>query len=174
MAVTCIAETKRLVLREFRTRDARDFYALNAEPEVLKHTGDAAFASLHEAQRFLRNYRDYRENGFGRWAVIHKETGDFLGWCGLKRNEEGLVDIGFRLFRRAWGHGYATESAMASLEYGFGHLGIEEIIGRASRENTVSLRVLEKIGMDFWKYGSCEGIPKAVYYRISKTRFLHS
>lgn len=169
-----ITETKRLVLREFCTSDARDFYALNADPEVLRHTGDTAFGSLNEAAMFLENYSDYRENGFGRWAVIDKEKGDFLGWCGLKKNEEELVDLGFRLFRRAWGHGYATESALASLEYGFGPLGIQEIIGRASQENLASLRVLEKIGMDFWKYGSCAGIPKAVYYRISKTRFMHS
>lgn len=168
-----ITETIRLQLREFRISDAHDLYALNADPEVLRYTGDKAFGSPAEAESFLTNYRDYDLHGFGRWAVIDRESGDFLGWCGLKRNEENLVDLGFRLFKSAWGQGYATEAAKACLGYGFESLKLEEIIGRASRENSASLRVLQKLGMDFWKYGSCEGIPNAVYWRISKERFRH-
>ena len=71
--------------------------------------------------------------------MISKEFSEFLGCCGLKLNEENLIDLGFRFFQREWGKGYATESAKASLEYGFNNLKINEIIGRASIDNKASI-----------------------------------
>ena len=166
--MTIIAETDRLILRELMVADSKDFFELNSDPEVLKYTGDQPFSSIEAAAEFLENYSDYEENRFGRWAVISKETNDFLGWCGLKLNEEKLIDLGFRFFRKEWGKGYATESAKASLKYGFNQLHLEEVIGRSSIENQASINVLEKLGMHFWKNDSCEGIENAVYYKINK------
>ena len=163
-----IIDTKRLILREFDVSDAQSFYMLNANPEVLKYTGDRPFNSIFEAEVFLKNYLDYRMNGYGRWAVIDKVSGEFLGWCGLKLNEENLIDIGFRFFEEQWGNGFATEAAKASLEYGFKHLNMDEIIGRASVKNIASIRILEKLGMQFWKYGPFEGINDSVYYRLNR------
>jgi ribosomal-protein-alanine N-acetyltransferase len=166
-----IIETERLFLREFRTADAKHMFELNADPEVIRHTGDLPFVSLTEAKEFLENYSDYQVNGFGRWAVILKESEEFLGWCGLKLNEEQLVDIGFRFFRKNWNKGFATESAKATLAYGFNTLNIDAIIGRASSENKYSIRVLEKLNMNFWKLDTCNGIENSAYYRITKTRY---
>lgn len=166
-----ITETQRLVLRELNVSDAEAFYRLNSNPEVLKHTGDRPFLSVADAKSFLENYSDYKANGFGRWAVIARDTGAFIGWCGLKLNEDQLVDIGFRFFREQWGKGYATESAEASLAYGFDHLKLDEIVGRAFIDNKASIRVLEKLGMHFWKNESCEGIQKAVYYKINRIQY---
>ncbi|MCT4666037.1 MAG: GNAT family N-acetyltransferase [Flavobacteriales bacterium] len=166
-----IIESKRLILRELDISDSEDFYNLNSDPEVLKYTGDRAFSSVSEAESFLRNYNDYKKNGFGRWAVISKGSNDFIGWCGLKLNEEKLIDLGFRFFKNQWGKGYATESARASLEYGFNNLKINEVIGRASIDNKASIVVLEKLKMKFWKNDSCEGIENSVYYRINKTQY---
>lgn len=166
-----IIETKRLLLRELDVSDAVHFFNLNTDPQVLKYTGDKPFLSISESESFLKNYTDYTKNGFGRWAVISKDSNEFLGWCGLKRNEEKLIDLGFRFFHKQWGNGYATESAHASLEYGFNNLKINEIIGRSSVDNIASIHVLKKIKMNFWKHDSCQGIKNSVYYRINKTEY---
>lgn len=143
-----ILETKRLILREFDVNDAYNFYNLNLNPNVIRYTGDKAFPSVEEAESFLANYSVYQDFGYGRWAVIEKDTEEFLGWCGLKF-DNGKTDLGFRFFEEHWGKGYATESAQACLDYGFQKLGLEEIIDRAMKENLASIRVLEKIGMKY-------------------------
>jgi RimJ/RimL family protein N-acetyltransferase len=115
-----ILETERLLLREMTADDAENAYELNSDWEVIKYTGDEAFESVEAAKTFLENYKDYEKNGFGRWAVMLKETGEYLGWCGLKLNETiKEVDLGYRFSRRNWGKGYTTESSKACLEYGF-------------------------------------------------------
>lgn len=164
-----IAETERLILRELHPDDAEHFFELNNDPEVLKYTGDVAFESIEEAREFLKNYSHYSEHGFGRWAVVRKEDDVFLGWCGLKLNEEGYVDIGFRFFQKYWGNGYTTEASEKSLELGFNIFGLTEIIGRAANENKASFRVLEKIGMGFFKRGECLGIEDASYFKIERS-----
>ncbi len=82
-----ILESKRLELREFDISDAVNLYQLNLDSEVIKYTGDPPFNNIEEAERFLDNYNEYKKNGFGRWAVITKESNKFIGWCGLKLNE---------------------------------------------------------------------------------------
>lgn len=89
-----ILETQRLYLREFIDSDGFHFYKLNNDPEVIKYTGNKAFQSLNEATNFIKNYSDYNQNGFGRRAVCLKETNEFLGWCGLKK-EKGEIDLDF-------------------------------------------------------------------------------
>jgi RimJ/RimL family protein N-acetyltransferase len=169
--VKTIIETERLLLRELNQIDTKDFFELNSNPEVMKYTGDIPFETLEEAAMFLDRYSDYERNGLGRWAVISKANQAFLGWCGLKRHDSGMVDIGFRFFQHEWGKGYATESAKATLEFGFNSLNIKEVIGRASQDNVASIRVLEKIKMQFWKYDDCEGIPNSAYYRLIKSQY---
>lgn len=166
-----ILETDRLVLREFSLSDAEGMYALNLDPDVIRYTGDPAFKSIADARVFLGNYSDYKRNGYGRWSVILKESGEFVGWCGLKYHEDDFVDIGFRFFKDQWGKGYATEAALATLNYGFQTLKLNEIIGRTASENTASIKVLEKLNMQFWKRGSCHGIENTLYYRINKESY---
>ena len=95
-----VIETPRLVLREFVLNDAENIWELNSDPEVIKYTGDPPFATIEKAREFLLDYTDYEKNGFGRWAVITKASNSFIGWCGLKFNEQNLVDLGFRFFKR--------------------------------------------------------------------------
>ena len=157
MKVKYILETPRLLLREFGEEDAPHFFELNEDPEVVRYTGDPPFASVEEARQFLLNYDQYRKYGYGRWAVLLKPEGAgdlpaWIGWCGLKHIPElGETDIGFRFIRRYWGRGYATEAARACLDYGFRILRLKRIVGRVMRENAASVRVLEKIGLEFWK-----------------------
>jgi ribosomal-protein-alanine N-acetyltransferase len=169
-----ITETQRLVLREFELNDAQNIWELNSDPEVIKYTGDPPFEKIEKAREFLENYEEYKKNGFGRWAVITKRTNSFIGWCGLKLNEQNLVDLGYRFFKKEWNKGYATEAAAASLEYGFMHLNLNEIIGRVAVENKGSIKVLEKLSMTYWKMDSCKGIENSLYYRITKEQYLQN
>lgn len=167
-----ILQTNRLILREFDPeKDAKNAYALNLDPDVIKYTGDPPFESVEAARAFLEAYTDYKVNGFGRWAVEDISKGQFLGWCGLKLHPDGMVDLGYRFMKAHWGKGFATESALACLAYGFEHLALEEIIGRTARENPASIKVLEKCGMHFWKEDACNGIEDSIYYRIAKKDF---
>lgn len=161
-----VLETERLILRKFALTDAESMWVLNKDSEVLRYTGDVPFSSIQNAHSFLKNYTAYTLTGHGRWAVINKTSNEFIGWCGLKLNEENLVDIGFRFFRKEWNKGYATEAAKACLTYGFEVLKMKQIIARANTQNLASIRVLEKIGMDYWKTDFCEGLGKTVYYRV--------
>lgn len=146
---TYLFTTDRLRFRQLNPGDAAHLYELNADPQVIRFTGDAAFADLEEARRFLEAYEHYERHGFGRWAVELRLSGEFLGWCGLRYTEELRgVDLGFRFFRRHWGRGFATEAASACLKYGFGELRLECIYGRCMKLNVASIRVLEKIGME--------------------------
>jgi len=145
-----ILETQRCYLRKLSVDDAQFFYDLNADPEVIKYTGDKSFNTLSEAKSFLQDYNQYELYGFGRWVVINKETHDFLGWCGLKYAADlDEIDLGFRFFRKYWNQGYATETAQACLTYGFNTLNIDKIVGRAMEANEASVKVLKKIGMKF-------------------------
>lgn len=145
-----IISTQRLNLRNLTPADAESFYLLNADPEVIRYTGDNAFTDIEAAREFLEGYDHYEKYGFGRWAVIRKEDNEFLGWCGLKyTHETDEYDIGFRFFRKYWNKGYATEAAKACLDHGLHDLKIKTIIGRAMKANTASTKVLEKIGMTY-------------------------
>ncbi len=164
-------ETRRLFAREWGLEDAGNLYLLNSDPKVMEYTGDRPFESVREATRFLENYRDYQKYGMGRWILSRKEDGAFIGWCGLKMHAGEWTDLGFRLLRAYWGRGYATEAGRAALDLGFNTFALPEIIGRAAAANQASLRVLEKLQMNFWKREACEGIPDAVYYRISREEY---
>lgn len=146
----CEFETDRLALAKFSLADAPGFYALNLDPEVLRYTGDLPFSSVAEAEAFIRHYKNYERDGFGRWSVFLKETGEYIGFCGLSyRQEVDEVDIGFRFLRRVWGNGYATEAGRACLLRGFQVYSLERIVARAMRENLASHRVIHKLGMRF-------------------------
>ncbi len=163
-----IATTERLLMREMTPGDAENAFRLNADPEVIHYTGDTAFASIEAAREFLSNYSDYLRNGFGRWALELREDNTFIGWCGLKKLQDGEVDLGYRLMRPFWGKGYATEAARECLRIGFERFALGTIIGRTAKFNSGSVRVLEKVGMRYWKTDVCDHDPEALYYRIDR------
>jgi len=158
--------TPRLYLREIVSEDATAMYELNLDPSIKKFTGDDPFQSIAHAREFWEKYDHYHKHGYGRWAVVLKQTDQVIGWSGLKNNGD-FIDLGYRLIPRYRGKGYATEAAKACLEYGFTKLQMKEIVGRASLENQASIKVLEKIGMRFWKNEKCQG-QNAVYYKLSR------
>lgn len=159
-----ILETPRFYLREMTPDDADAAFLLNSDPDVIKYTGDPPFESTEAARRFLNHYPDYKNNGFGRWAVIDKQTGEYTGWCGLKLLKDlNQVDLGYRFYKKHWNKGYATETGKACIHYGFEVLSLNEIVGRAMKENNASIKVLEKCGMQYWKDEDFDKHLAAVY-----------
>jgi RimJ/RimL family protein N-acetyltransferase len=156
--MSIVLETERLVLKRFSPADTQGFYELNLDPEVIRYTGDVSFASVVEAEAFIRNYDHYERYGFGRWSVFIRDSGNYIGFCGLNyRLALDEVDVGFRFLKRYWGKGYATEAARGSLLYGFNEYALNKIVGRAIQENLASHRVLQKLGMRFEKTFEAEG-----------------
>ena len=141
-------DTDRLQHRAFTTEDAEVVFALNGNPEVMRYTGEPMLQSLDEAKHLIANNSDFDEVGYGRWACILKQTQTIIGFCGLKYLPDlDAVDVGYRLLPQYWGRGLATEACMASLQFGFTTLRLDQIIGLVLPDNAASIRVLEKAGM---------------------------
>src|SRR5689334_12801905 len=142
------AETERLVLRELLPSDEYGMFELDADPEVHRYLGNKPVTTLEVARvmiSFIR--RQYVDNGIGRWAMVEKNTNDFNGWTELKlikneiNNHSNFYDVGYRILRKYWGKGYATESAKASVDYGFNKLNLKEIYAMADVNNAASNKV---------------------------------
>lgn len=147
-------ETSRLILRVPWIEDAPFLYEMNLDPEVVRYTGDVAFTSVEEAKKLIleRNAHQWERFKMVRFSVFSKE-GTYLGWNGLKFHPEtNEVDLGYRFYKKYWGQGFASESSLAVLEYGFETLNLNLIIGKAMPENVSSIKVLQKIGMTFKGY----------------------
>lgn len=147
-----ILETERLLFREYVEDDAKAFFKLNSDPEVLRFVPDQALLNVEQARQILIDHpiADYRKYGFDRGACILKSTGEQIGFAGLKYLEElDEVDVAFRLTSTHWGQGLATEAALASVRFGFADLGLKQIIGLVMPENIASVRVLEKTGLRY-------------------------
>jgi RimJ/RimL family protein N-acetyltransferase len=160
-----ILETERLIIREHVLSDAPFFFTLNSNYNVVKYTEDSSFKTIEEAEKIVQYViNQYKENGYGRWLVAEKETGNPIGWCGLKfHTDTKETDIGYRLLESAWGQGYATESAKACIDYGFKHFNLNRIIGDAMKENTASINVFKKLGMTYLKDSLLDNIESVVY-----------
>lgn len=159
-------ETERLVMREFMLEDAPNMYRLNSNPIVMQYTGDVPFENLQGAEDLMLNYADYHKFGFGRWTVLRKSDGAFLGWCGLKQRTPDEVDLGYRFLQEEWGKGYATEAALKTMEVGYQYFGLDEVIAQCDHRNIGSKRVMEKCGFTFWKNDPVEECD--LVYRITK------
>ena len=143
--------TRRLVLRRWRLEDRKPFAELNADARVMEHfpatldqaTSDALAMSADEA---------FDRDGFGLWAVEVASTGAFIGFAGLAvprfaAHFTPTVEIGWRLARSAWGHGYATEAATAALDDGFERVQLTEITSFTAVSNVRSQAVMRRLGM---------------------------
>ena len=168
------AETERLILRELVPADDAGMFELDSDPEVHLYLGNKPVTSIEQSREAIAFIRlQYIENGIGRWAVIEKATGDFIGWSGLKllttevNHHILFYDIGYRLIKRYWGKGYATESALAALSYGFNELKLTEIYGMADVDNLGSNNILKKIGLNFIETFDYDGVMHN-WYKIER------
>jgi len=176
-------ETPRLRLRPWRQEDLDPYAAMGADRQVMEYF--PALMSMEETIDHVQDLQErFRRWGYGFWAIESDDL-PFAGFVGLSQPKidahfTPCVEIGWRLCREAWGRGYATEGAKASLKFGFEEKGVKEIVAMVSEANTPSCKVAERIGMmrdpvdDFdypdddpaWAYRAC------VLYRIGREKFL--
>ena len=156
------AETERLILRDWEAEDEKRFYDIMNTPVVMENLGGLQTPEeWHEA--FVRISGFTRDWGHTFWIVEDKESGEILGFCGLKRvnapgagDLTGTPEIGWRLRDSAWGKGIAKEAAIASLDLAFGKFGYETVIAMTSTRNLASQGLMIRLGMerredmDFW------------------------
>jgi RimJ/RimL family protein N-acetyltransferase len=153
--MTIILETKRLILRHQVIEDLDDLWALYCNPNITQYIHDAP-RTRAEAQEELEwhMHGHPKHPELGLWATIHKETGQFIGRCGLlpwKIEGQLEVEVAYTLAQNYWGQGLATEAAKGILHYGFEHLHLSRLICLIDPENIASQRVAEKIGMTLEK-----------------------
>lgn len=151
--MSIILETPRLILRHQVPADLDDLWALYCDPKITQYIPDAP-RSREEAQEEL----EWHMNGhpkypeLGLWATIHKETGNFIGRCGLLPwtiDGQNEVEVAYTLARAYHGQGLGSEAAQAILDYGFARLHLSRLICLIDPDNIASQRVAEKIGMAF-------------------------
>ncbi|MCE9650212.1 MAG: GNAT family N-acetyltransferase [Parvibaculum sp.] len=173
-------KTERLILRPWRADDFDAFAAMSADPEVMEFLMAPVdrTASDANAERLKAHIETH---GFGFWALEIPGVAPFIGFTGLIHVSFDApfvpaVEIGWRLARAHWGKGYAVEAAKASLEHGFGPLGLEEIVALTVPANIRSQQVMRRIGMtrneadDFDHPRVPEGHPlkRHVLYRVKR------
>lgn len=155
------------MLREVSLEDTACMFRLHSDPDVQKYTGEPVVESLEAMEKAIRTRMvNYGKYGYGRWATFLKKEKQFIGWAGLAYLPEfDEIDLGYRFLPEFWGAGLATEASRAILYYGFNQLRLSKIIAIAMKENIGSIRVMEKIGMEFDKLAPYEpGGEDVVWY----------
>lgn len=175
--MTKILETKRLILRRLVMDDLDELAALYRDPQVRKYFPEGEHGVLtyqetkEELQWFLNGHPRHPE--LGLWATIHKETGKFIGRCGLlpwtiEGQEE--VEVAYLLDKTFWGQGLATEAAQGIARYAFEQLNLSRLICLIDPDNQASRKVAQKIGMTLEKQVDgidSDNVPMLIY-SISK------
>lgn len=172
-------ETARVRLRQLAEGDVERLVELNSDPDVMRYLGGAP-APREEAEAGVARTRMYRERYGGRLGVFtaeSRESGEFMGWFHLRPDRARLDDVknlelGYRLKKKFWGKGYATEASLALVAKAFGALGAETVFAVTDAENAASRRVMEKCGLSFEReYVDPDWKRKTVRYVLAKERF---
>jgi RimJ/RimL family protein N-acetyltransferase len=162
-----ILETDRLIFRRMQPGDLDYLYALYCDPDVRKYIPDAPRTyedAREELEWFMNGHPRHPE--LGLWATIYKETGIFIGRCGLLPwtiNGRAEVEVAYLLAKEYWGRGLGTEAARAIAEYGFEQLQLSRLICLIDRDNQASIQVARNIGMTCEREGRDEKGPYWIY-----------
>ncbi|HCM34614.1 GNAT family N-acetyltransferase [Chryseobacterium sp.] len=170
-------ETKRLILRKLEDNDAERMFLMDSNPEVMKYL-ETPVTSVEQSQNGIRMIqKQYVENGVGRLAVVEKESGLMIGWCGLKLLKKPInghvetLDLGYRFIPEFLGKGYAWEAAVATLEYGFNDLNAETIYAYADAGNAGSNYILTKLGFENTGEFEDEGV-MCFWYKLKREKYI--
>ena len=164
-----VLETERLVLRRMVRDDLDRLFELYSDPEIRRYFPEGTLTyeeTQEEVEWFLNGHPRHPE--LGLWATIHKETGEFIGRCGLLPwtiDGQEEVEVAYLLAREYWGQGLATEAAQAIADYAFDKLQLTRLICMIDAENWASRNVAQKIGMVFEKESVDDQGPFLVYSR---------
>lgn len=157
----------RVVLRAMTPADAADILRLNEDPEVLRHVHDAPFPDRAAAERWIANIDKELPHGFGRWSITLPD-GTWIGRCSLRRVDDGITLMGYRLLREHWGKGHGTDTVGALLHLAFHTFGLDSVTSLVAPDNHASRRVLEKHGARLVGKGAAPHFPDALVYRIER------
>jgi RimJ/RimL family protein N-acetyltransferase len=143
--------SERLLLRRWKPSDRAPFAALNADPAVMEYF-PARMSRAESNELIERIEAAFERRGWGLWALEELQTGVFVGFTGLGEvNFEAhftpAVEIGWRLPRSAWGHGYATEAARVAARFAFETVQLDAIVSFTASGNARSRAVMERVGM---------------------------
>ena len=171
-------ETENLILRHLKPSDLERMYELDSNPIVHKYLGNKPNTSKLQSEKDIAfNIQQHIDRGIARWAAIEKSSGEFIGWSGLRLNNDltfnnktNFYDVGYRFIPRYWGRGYATESSIVALDYFFNTMNKDLLVGVAEVKNIASNRVLEKIGLDFINEFNINAV-KANWYELKKENY---
>lgn len=150
--MTTFLETKRLIIKSPELKDVDKIYLLDSDPEVMRYIGNGLPRSKEESRDwFKKSVKHFEKYGFSFGLVFEKNTGEFVGRAGINYDayddSQPDIEIGYRLLKKFWNRGYATELASALIEWGFLNLKIEKLCGFSKPDNKSSRRILEKVGM---------------------------
>jgi RimJ/RimL family protein N-acetyltransferase len=148
-----VAETQRLRLREWTDHDAARFYEVMNRPNVMRYLGGLQLPD--EWRAAYQRVRSYQHDlGFTFWIIEDRQTGDILGFCGLKRANApgadaiaGDMEIGWRVREDRWGQGIAKEAAIVSLDLAFDHFAAPHVIAVTAADNQPSQGLMIRLGM---------------------------
>ncbi|WP_328323271.1 GNAT family N-acetyltransferase [Kribbella sp. NBC_00382] len=143
--------TDRLLLRPFRDEDLPAWAELNTDPKVMRYLGGKPLSQAETDEIASGVNRQYLAEGTGFLAIERRSDGAFLGAGGLTHEvwHPDDLELGWRLAREYWGHGYATEAAAAWLAYAFFDLNLPHVLASTETANTKSIAVMQRIGMSF-------------------------
>lgn len=157
-------ETERLILRELTLSDAEGMFELDSNPNVHLFLGNNPVKNIQESIDMIENIqKQYVNFGIGRWAVVLKETNEFIGWSGIKyitseiNNHKNFYELGYRFIEKHWGKGYASEAGKAFVAYAFNEMKVDALYAYADAGNENSRKILEKLGFHFVNSFEYEG-----------------
>jgi RimJ/RimL family protein N-acetyltransferase len=171
-------ETERLILRKPRLEDVGDYEPAYADPEVMRYMGDGSTGTREQIERGIGFWLErWEKNGIGLFSMESRETGRVVGRSGFlvwdtenwetssfdEAGERAEVELGWMVVREHWGHGYATEAALALRDWGLAERGLTRLVSLIRPGNVRSVRVAEKIGESFEREIVMIGAPALLY-----------
>lgn len=167
-----IIETERLLLRNYTPGDAEDLHRVISNPDVLRYIDPRREVTLDYVKETIPKLNQrWADKGFGEMAIILKEEGDLIGYCGFKNlDNTDEIEILYGLEKKYWNKGIVTEAAKACLRYFFEQTQFDRLVAVAMPENTGSWRVMEKTGMEFERRDRFYDLD-VVYYSLQRKNY---